>query len=57
MIEKILLVLERLRAANVLQQEVCERRCNHIAVFRGQLDFWLRTIVDNEHVLIVAIRQ
>lgn len=47
-VEKVLLVLESLRAANVLQQEVGEGRRNHAPIFGRQLDSWLRSIVNVE---------
>lgn len=55
-IEEILFVLERFGAADILQQKMCKRCGNDIAVFRCQLDFWLRSIVNDKH-RAVAIRR
>lgn len=48
-VEKILLILERLRAADVLQQKMCECGRNNIPILRCQLDLGLCPIVDDEN--------
>lgn len=48
MVEKVLLVFERLRATNVLQQKMGKGRRDHIALLRCQFDLRLTTVVDDE---------
>lgn len=48
MVEEVLLVLERLRTANVLEQEVREGGRDHVSLLGGQLDLRLTTVVDDE---------
>lgn len=47
-IEEVLLVLEGLRATNVLQQKVGEGGRNDIPILGGQLDLGLGSVVDDE---------
>lgn len=48
MVEKVLLILERLRAANVLEQKVREGGRDHVALLGRQLDLGLAAVVDDE---------
>lgn len=48
MVEKVLLVLERLRAANVFEQKVRKGGSDHVALLGRQLDLGLAAVVDDE---------
>jgi hypothetical protein len=53
-IEKVLLVFERLAAANVLDEEMGECRSEQIPILARQFDFRLRAIVDYENCAVAA---
>lgn len=53
-IEKVLLVLERFRSSNIFDEEVRERGRYQITIFRRQLNFGLRTIIDREYWSLIA---
>lgn len=51
-VKEVLLVLERFRAADVLDEKVSECGGDEVAILRGELDFGLRAVVDNKNCSI-----
>lgn len=55
MVEKVLLVFERLRATDVFQQEVGEGGRDYVALLRSQLDLGLAAVVDYEDRSVIVV--
>lgn len=53
-IEEILFIFKRFRAAHIFQQELGERRRNHVTFFTNQFNFRLATVVHRKCAHIFA---
>lgn len=55
MVEKVLLVFERLGATDVFQQEVGEGGRDYVALLRSQLDLGLTAVVNYEDRSVIVV--